>query len=505
MEEDDSGSRHSGPNSATSTRGLPDYYDQRPRDSHDRPYRPASSAMATAALISPSTPYHPHHSPYPASAPSYPPHPSVPAMISPVESNRRPSDDSDANTHRTSLPSIRDIMNVKGQNGSGPQTLPSPFSSQPSGAPPPPPRSYAEPPPTRERPPSPPRPLHPSSAYPRSETLPAFSDASRPPLGPPHAGPPQLSIYPGAPPAPLGKPDSAHEIDRRSQHHPGGGPEGGPPPHVNGHYSHHGPPPPPPPHPSQGPPPPPPHPHAQQSHSPYSNGPPVPLPPGQLPLGPYPMSPRHHGGPPLHSPYASQRPPMGPEEAEYARRRGKYEQLPGHHYDVWNYSDALAKIGSSSRQILSFAETYGKIAQEEQGPPPPGRLPTEQEIADMVSNCETIHYMLDMVRGSVNHTIMNQRMREGSRARGFPEDEDGSMFHDGMKPGYGGGEVKKRRGRAAPPGRCHSCNRIDTPEWRRGPDGARTLCNACGLHYAKLERKRQMEQRGGNKSRDERN
>ncbi|KAI8991589.1 hypothetical protein BDF20DRAFT_51810 [Mycotypha africana] len=37
--------------------------------------------------------------------------------------------------------------------------------------------------------------------------------------------------------------------------------------------------------------------------------------------------------------------------------------------------------------------------------------------------------------------------------------------------------------------RCHSCNTTDTPEWRRGPDGARTLCNACGLHYSKLLRK----------------
>ncbi|PKI84393.1 hypothetical protein MVES_001783 [Malassezia vespertilionis] len=33
----------------------------------------------------------------------------------------------------------------------------------------------------------------------------------------------------------------------------------------------------------------------------------------------------------------------------------------------------------------------------------------------------------------------------------------------------------------------------DTPEWRRGPDGARTLCNACGLHFAKLVRRRTME------------
>ncbi|CAG8129972.1 unnamed protein product, partial [Penicillium nalgiovense] len=37
--------------------------------------------------------------------------------------------------------------------------------------------------------------------------------------------------------------------------------------------------------------------------------------------------------------------------------------------------------------------------------------------------------------------------------------------------------------------RCHNCNRSETPEWRRGPEGSRTLCNACGLHYAKLSRR----------------
>jgi hypothetical protein len=43
--------------------------------------------------------------------------------------------------------------------------------------------------------------------------------------------------------------------------------------------------------------------------------------------------------------------------------------------------------------------------------------------------------------------------------------------------GFTGLDQKKRRG----PERCHSCNRAETPEWRRGPDGARTLCNTCGL------------------------
>ncbi|KAI9221753.1 hypothetical protein BC828DRAFT_414593 [Blastocladiella britannica] len=37
---------------------------------------------------------------------------------------------------------------------------------------------------------------------------------------------------------------------------------------------------------------------------------------------------------------------------------------------------------------------------------------------------------------------------------------------------------------------CHSCHVTETPEWRRGPDGRATLCNACGLHWAKIQRQR---------------
>ncbi|KAI9494547.1 hypothetical protein BDB00DRAFT_308142 [Zychaea mexicana] len=49
--------------------------------------------------------------------------------------------------------------------------------------------------------------------------------------------------------------------------------------------------------------------------------------------------------------------------------------------------------------------------------------------------------------------------------------------------------IKRRAKRSTAGQRCHSCNTTETPEWRRGPDGARTLCNACGLHYSKLLRK----------------
>ncbi|ORX82533.1 hypothetical protein K493DRAFT_91526 [Basidiobolus meristosporus CBS 931.73] len=45
---------------------------------------------------------------------------------------------------------------------------------------------------------------------------------------------------------------------------------------------------------------------------------------------------------------------------------------------------------------------------------------------------------------------------------------------------------KRRRKRSAPMNNCCTmCQRKDSPEWRRGPLGPRTLCNSCGLKYAK--------------------
>ncbi|KAL0066098.1 hypothetical protein AAF712_006930 [Marasmius tenuissimus] len=40
---------------------------------------------------------------------------------------------------------------------------------------------------------------------------------------------------------------------------------------------------------------------------------------------------------------------------------------------------------------------------------------------------------------------------------------------------------------------CLGCAATSTPEWRRGPMGPRTLCNACGLVYAKMIKKRDRE------------
>jgi GATA zinc finger len=115
--------------------------------------------------------------------------------------------------------------------------------------------------------------------------------------------------------------------------------------------------------------------------------------------------------------------------------------------------------------------------------------------------------------GRIKEAVIAQQQaiaEEQARAQKREHFEDDMTNYSGeYKEGgtFTVGDAKKRRGvslicpvfttvqgltrsqKAAPPGRCHSCNRAETPEWRRGPDGARTLCNACGLHYAKLTRK----------------
>lgn len=51
-------------------------------------------------------------------------------------------------------------------------------------------------------------------------------------------------------------------------------------------------------------------------------------------------------------------------------------------------------------------------------------------------------------------------------------------------------KTKQPRTKSATVTVWHHCGTSSTPEWRRGPDGARTLCNACGLFHAKMVKKK---------------
>lgn len=45
---------------------------------------------------------------------------------------------------------------------------------------------------------------------------------------------------------------------------------------------------------------------------------------------------------------------------------------------------------------------------------------------------------------------------------------------------------KKKKQKVADEYVCTDCGTLDSPEWRKGPKGPKTLCNACGLRWAKF-------------------
>ncbi|KAF9818613.1 hypothetical protein IEO21_02593 [Rhodonia placenta] len=88
----------------------------------------------------------------------------------------------------------------------------------------------------------------------------------------------------------------------------------------------------------------------------------------------------------------------------------------------------------------------------------------------------------EMVPDSI--TAMSRTNYDGSELAIYTEhptgDDDGSE--------RGGPKKKRSFGGTAEQYVCVTCGRTDSPEWRKGPLGPKTLCNACGLRWAKKVR-----------------
>ncbi|KAI0647390.1 hypothetical protein C8Q79DRAFT_907820 [Trametes meyenii] len=81
-----------------------------------------------------------------------------------------------------------------------------------------------------------------------------------------------------------------------------------------------------------------------------------------------------------------------------------------------------------------------------------------------------------------------------SSAESFPPADGSRAGFDLGAAGLGAdgdddGPRKKAKRLAAEQHVCVTCGRTDSPEWRKGPLGPKTLCNACGLRWAKKARK----------------
>jgi glutamate--cysteine ligase catalytic subunit len=187
-----------------------------------------------------------------------------------------------------------------------------------------------------------------------------------------------------------------------------------------------------------------------------------------------------------------------------------YGESVKRHLESFDLEASLNEMADGSGRITEFSKIYRQRAHEHQRiGMTPQSMPRLEEVDEMLKQSERIQMSLQRMREVVfNHhqaTIVEPPPDPRYRPmNGY--DDSGSNYGDDTKGlgGFAGGDNKTRkRGvsvtslscrnltdqheqRAAPPGRCHSCNRAETPEWRRGPDGARTLCNACGLRKCGL-------------------
>ncbi|KAJ9646442.1 white collar 2 type of transcription factor [Coniosporium tulheliwenetii] len=97
------------------------------------------------------------------------------------------------------------------------------------------------------------------------------------------------------------------------------------------------------------------------------------------------------------------------------------------------------------------------------------------------------------------------RYRDGERSQGISTGDTSPVLIRGDagiailpdRDTRAGGEKKKKL-KVADEYVCTDCGTLDSPEWRKGPNGPKTLCNACGLRWAKKEKKRQSIGQGQN-------
>ncbi|RAR12266.1 blue light regulator 2 [Stemphylium lycopersici] len=91
------------------------------------------------------------------------------------------------------------------------------------------------------------------------------------------------------------------------------------------------------------------------------------------------------------------------------------------------------------------------------------------------------------------------RYRDGERSQGISTGDaspnlirgDAGIQISLDRDGRNSADKTKKKLKIADEYVCTDCGTLDSPEWRKGPNGPKTLCNACGLRWAKKEKKKQ--------------
>ncbi len=195
------------------------------------------------------------------------------------------------------------------------------------------------------------------------------------------------------------------------------------------------------------------------------------------------------------------------EEAEEAEAQARhYHKRPG--------GTSISQTESADMTPMSPSQTSRGDSAEMSMPPP--AKPTISNMAltrealdeaNAFARPDSITDKMARYEGSSHvdsiEMLTGLRYREGERAMGISTggtspalirgDAGIDIPADKTDPRYAGSsylDKKAKKIKTAEEYVCTDCATLDSPEWRRGPSGPKTLCNACGLRWAKKEKKK---------------
>ncbi|KAL7786295.1 white collar 2 [Trichoderma ceciliae] len=176
------------------------------------------------------------------------------------------------------------------------------------------------------------------------------------------------------------------------------------------------------------------------------------------------------------------------EEAEAEEAQRQWAQIREGRSDITPSEDtgmsSSTILGASNEIPISLGNTDGAL--------------TRKNLEDITASSRQDSLRDKMARFEASATSADtialltgiengERMRTGNRSPTLIKGDAGIAIPLDRDSRSGD---KKKKLKLAEEYVCTDCGTLDSPEWRKGPNGPKTLCNACGLRWAKKEKKR---------------
>ncbi|OCT50157.1 Cutinase protein palindrome-binding protein [Cladophialophora carrionii] len=198
-----------------------------------------------------------------------------------------------------------------------------------------------------------------------------------------------------------------------------------------------------------------------------------------------------------------------------ALKREEAEDADGLHEHYHKQASGVqSRTSSNSADLPPRSPSLNSMpAYPEYGSMPPPAKPTVSNIAltrealdeaNASARPDSIRDKMARYEGSSHvdsiEMLTGLRYREGERSHGISTggtspalirgDAGIHIPIDKADSRYSYMDKKHKKVKSADEYVCTDCGTLDSPEWRKGPNGPKTLCNACGLRWAKREKKK---------------